>query len=112
MTPFDTSTELACRSSTAGADLGLAADVAEAWVEVARLRRLARLAASEALERRGLVAACAGDPLHPRTQGLSAAAEFHAARATAAAERARDSERRAAELELRHQLACREARCA
>jgi hypothetical protein len=112
MTPPDSRTVLACKPSMAGAGLGLAADVAEAWVEVARLRRLARLATSEALERRGLVAACAGDPLHPRSQGLSAAAEFHAGRAAAAAERARDSERRAAELELRHQLACREARCA
>ena len=86
-------------------------DVAEAWLEVARQRRLAGVAAHEALARRWLAAAHAGDPLHPRAQGMAAAAEFHEARADQLAERALGAARLAAELEARFE-AGRVGRCA
>ncbi len=88
------------------------ADLAEAWDEVARLRRLARVAASEAAERRRLVGGSGGDPFHPRSQGLAAAADFHEGRAAQAAERARGAERLAAALEARLGPARGAARCA
>lgn len=88
------------------------ADVAEAWTEVTRLRRLAQLAASEAAERRRLTGACGGDPFHPRAQGLAAAADFHEGRAAQAAERARGAARLAAELEARLESPRGAARCA
>jgi hypothetical protein len=77
------------------------ADLAEAWTEVARLRRRALEAGREAAERRRLAEGRGGDPLHPRAQGLAAAAEFHEARAAEAAERAREAAGLAAELEAR-----------
>jgi hypothetical protein len=88
------------------------ADVADAWAEVARLRRLALVAASEAAERRRLTGACRGDPLHPRAQGLAAAADFHEGRAAQAAERACGAARLAGELEARLESAREAARCA
>ncbi len=87
------------------------ADVAEAWMEVARQRRLARVAAGEALERRRLAATHAGDPFHPRAQGMEAAAGFHEARAEQLAERALGAARLAAELEARLEVG-RVGRCA
>jgi len=86
-------------------------DVAEAWLEVARQRRLAGVAAREALARRWLAAAHAGDPLHPRAQGMAAAAEYHEARAEQLAERALGAVRLAAELEARLETG-RIGRCA
>jgi hypothetical protein len=87
------------------------ADVAEAWTEVARLRRRALEAWREADERRRVVVG-AGDPFHPRAQRLAAAAEFHQARAAHASERARGAARLAAELEARLATARGAARCA
>jgi hypothetical protein len=87
------------------------ADVAEAWTEVARLRRRALEAWREAAERRRVVVG-ARDPFHPRAQGLAAAAEFHEARAARASERARGAARVAADLESRLVMARRAARCA
>lgn len=86
--------------------------MAEAWTEVARLRRLALLAAREAVERRRLADSSAGDPFHPRSQGLAAAADFHGLRARQAAERARGAADLAAEMETHLELARRAARCA
>ena len=86
-------------------------DVVEAWAEVARLRRRALLASREAVERRQLTAACAGDPFHPRAQGLAAAADFHEARAAQADERARGAERVAAALEAQLDAGPGAARC-
>ena len=88
------------------------ADVAEAWAEVARLRRLAQVAAREAAERRRLARGCCGDPLHPRAQGLAAAADFHEARAAQAAVRAGTAARLAEELAARHESARGAVRCA
>ena len=87
-------------------------DVAEAWTEVARLRRLAQLAASEAAERRRLTGACGADPFNPRAQGLAAAADFHEGRAAQAAERASGAARLAAELEARLEVTRGADRCA
>lgn len=87
------------------------ADVAEAWAEVARLRRLAQVAAREAAERRRL-ASCCGDPLHPRAQGLAAAADFHEARAAHAAVRVGTAVRLAEELAGRREAAREVVRCA
>jgi hypothetical protein len=87
------------------------ADVAEAWAEVARLRRLAHVAACEAAERRRL-ATCRGDPLHPRTQGLAAAADFHEARAAQAAVRVGTAVRLAEGLAAREEAARGVVRCA
>ena len=89
-----------------------AGDVVEAWTEVARLRRRALLASREAVERRQLTAACAGDPFHPRAQGLAAAADFHEVRAALEEERARGAARVAAALEARLEAARGAARCA
>jgi hypothetical protein len=86
-------------------------DVAEAWLEVARQRRLAGVAGREALARRWLAAAQGGDPLNPLAQGLAAAAEFHEARAERLAERALGAARLAAELEARFETG-RVGRCA
>ena len=86
-------------------------DVAEAWLEVARQRRLAGVAARQALGRRWLAASLGGDPFHPRALGLAAAAEFHEARADQLAEQALGAARQAAELEARLE-AGRVARCA
>ena len=86
-------------------------DVAEAWLEVARQRRLAGVAAREALERRWLAASLAGDPFHPRALGLAAAADYHEARADRLAEQALGAARRAAELEAGLESG-RVARCA
>jgi hypothetical protein len=77
------------------------ADVEEAWNEVARLRGLALAARQEAAERRHEAAGFAGGPLHPRGQGLGAAADFHEARAGEAARRAAFAALRAEALELR-----------
>lgn len=85
-------------------------EVAEAWLEVERQRRLAGVAAREALARRWLASAHAGDPFHPRAQGMAAAAEFHEARADRLAERALGAARLAAELEARLE-AGRAGRC-
>jgi cytochrome c-type biogenesis protein CcmH/NrfG len=87
-------------------------DVAEAWAEVARLRRQALEAGREAEARRRLTAACRGDPLHPRAQGLAAAAEFHEARAAEASERARGAARLASELEAQPARSRGAGRCA
>jgi hypothetical protein len=87
------------------------ADLAEAWLEVDRQRRLAGLAAREALERRWLAQATGGDPFHPRAQGMAAAADFHEARAERLAEQALVAARRATELEARLEVG-RVDRCA
>ncbi len=87
------------------------ADLAEAWAEVDRQRRLAGLAAREALERRWLAQVHGGDPYHPRAQGMRAAADFHESRAERLAEQALGAARRAADLEARLE-AGRVARCA
>ncbi len=87
------------------------ADVEEAWLEVARQRRLAGAAAREALERRWLASTLAGDPLQPRAQGLAAAADFHETRAERLAEGALSAARLAADLEARLETG-RVARCA
>jgi hypothetical protein len=88
------------------------ADVAEAWAEVVRLRRLAQVAAREAAERRRLTRCCSGDPLHPRAQGLAAAADFHEARAAQAVVRAGTAVLLAEDLEARHEAARGAVRCA
>jgi cytochrome c-type biogenesis protein CcmH/NrfG len=88
------------------------ADVADAWAEVDRLRRLALAVASEAAERRRLTGACRGDPFHPRALGLAAAADFHEGRAAQAAERARGAARLAAELQARLESTRGAVRCA
>jgi len=95
--------------SRRGTDPG---DVAEAWAEVARLRRLALVAAREAAERRRIVGAWRADALHPRAQGLAAAADFHETRAARAAERADVARRLAEALERRPEAARGVARCA
>ena len=87
-------------------------DLVEAWSEVARLRQLALVAAREAAERRWLTAGFGDDPLHPRTMGLAAAADFHQGRAALAAERAEAAARLAAGLEARLQAEGGAARCA
>jgi len=87
-------------------------DLDEAWSEAARLRQRAVEAWHEADQRRRLVGALGGDPFHPRTQGLAAAAEFHQDLAAKLEERARGAARLAAELEVGRQAARGAARCA
>jgi hypothetical protein len=79
----------------------LLADAQEAELQLAALRRRARLAMEEAEVRRQLATRHAGGPFDPRVQGLRAAADFHAARAGRAVEALRLAEARVAEVRLR-----------